>query len=544
MIFDINDYTYRQNKNNFYIGDINLDENIKFKCDYIVIGNIKTSEMLIAVENLVVIGNIEAASVFINKDLFCTGTINSQSIDVDGENVILEQNIVTSYNELVIENEDVIKSLLHNNIKYYGYSEETIKVYKKEDNEYYIDLEIKESDMNIVFIGYINQVIKSISNEANNVNIYMDFNKNIKKIVSKLLNVEINNITVKESNNTINIKGSINDEGLNKESITIIEKLCKCVVIFTLDIDSKENDKSKVSQEIIIENLIQNINNVLSEKNEDESNIQINKKQIIFEYNDIHSCNLRKLESNIEKNKFQYIKYKEKIYINSTNILEILGLEKSYKPSKLVDFILVNYTNNKENNIVKFYNLTNYYKFIVEVAKSYKKLNVDANIIQELYTTLYNLNLKNKDMKESIPYWNNVVEGLKKHMTEEHIKQKIKISDEDFEEIKLGYTPPKNISKPLKRLYSEYNNDKNNESNNKENIIEKLIYSVMKKNKYDLNEIKICEIRHQEDKKYTVFIESKHHNSKTLNLISDKINNSNKDYVIELTHVNYSVVDA
>lgn len=543
MVFDINDYTYIQNKNKFYIGDINLDENIKFKCDYIVIGNIKTSEMLIAMENLVVIGNIEASSVFINKDLFCTGTVNSKSIDVDGENVILEKNIVISYDELAIENKDLIKSLLYNNIKYYGYSEETITVYKKEDNEYHIDLDIKESDINIVFMGYINQVLKSISNEVNDVKIYMDLNENIKKIVSNLLNIEINNITVKEGENTININGSINDIELNKKSLIIIETLWRCKVVFILDNDSRENNESKILQEITIENLIENINTILSEKNE-EFNVCINNKQIIFEYKDIHTCNIRKLESNVEKNKFHYVKYNEKIYINYSDILEILGLEKSYKPLNLVDYIVVNYTNNKENNIVKFYNLTSYYKFIIEIVKSYKKLQVDEKIIKELYTALYRLDIKNKDIKESIPYWSKVVARLKEYMTEEHIKQNIHIPDKDFEEIKLGYTPSKTISKPLKRLYSEYKNYKNNESNNKENIIEKLIYEEMRKSKYDLNQIKICEIRHEDDKEYKVFIKSKQHNSRTLSLISDKINNSNKDYIIDLIHVNYITVDA
>ena len=180
MVFDINDYTYIQNKNKFYIGNINLDENIKFKCDYIVIGNIKTSEMLIAMENLVVIGNIEAESVFINKDLFCTGKVTSKSIDIDGGNVILQQNRIISPDTLVIENESSIMELLYNNIKYYGYSKEIIKVNKIDNDKYYVDLDIKESDINSIFLGYINQVLKSINNELNNVKIYMKLNENIK----------------------------------------------------------------------------------------------------------------------------------------------------------------------------------------------------------------------------------------------------------------------------------------------------------------------------------------------------------------------------
>ena len=114
MVFDINDYTYTQNKNKFYVGDINIEENIKFKCDYIVIGNIKTNGILVAMENLVVIGNIEAESVFINKDLFCTGKVTSKSIDIDGGNVILQQSRIISPDALVIENESSIMELLYN----------------------------------------------------------------------------------------------------------------------------------------------------------------------------------------------------------------------------------------------------------------------------------------------------------------------------------------------------------------------------------------------------------------------------------------------
>ena len=82
LFFDINNSTYLQNRNNFYVGNINTDENIKFKCDYLVIGNIRTNSMLIAMGNLIVIGNIEASSVFINNDLFCTGNIITESYGI------------------------------------------------------------------------------------------------------------------------------------------------------------------------------------------------------------------------------------------------------------------------------------------------------------------------------------------------------------------------------------------------------------------------------------------------------------------------------
>lgn len=179
MVFDINDYTYTQNNNKFYVGDITTEENLKFKCDYIVIGNIKTNGILLAMENLIVIGNIEAESVFINKDLFCTGSVISKSIDIDGEKVVLEQIENILPDDLAVESELSIKELIYRNIKHYGYSRNIIKVNKINDSKYYVDLDIKENDINSIFIGYINQLLKSINNEFKHIKIYMKLNDNI-----------------------------------------------------------------------------------------------------------------------------------------------------------------------------------------------------------------------------------------------------------------------------------------------------------------------------------------------------------------------------
>lgn len=146
-----------------------------------------------------------------------------------------------------------------------------------------------------------------------------------------------------------------------------------------------------------------------------------------------------------------------------------------------------------------------------------------------LYRSIYNLDLNSKNIKNSVPLWSKVVDKLIINMKEEKLKKELNISDKDFEELKLGYNPSKSTNKLLISLYEKYCNKKDD----KDKVIE-LIYKEMNKKKYDLTKMKIYDIKFQGGKEYTAYIESKQHTEKTLKIISDGINFSNKEYIINL----------
>lgn len=540
MFFDINNSTYLQNRNNFYVGNINTDENIKFKCDYLVIGNIRTNSMLIAMGNLIVIGNIEASSVFINNDLFCTGNIITESIDVDGEKTVLNRSsiIKEEINDKSIE--EYIVELIYKNIKYYGYNRESVKVKMNKDTRYYINLELRENDINMIFLGYINKLIKSIGEELKDIKIYLELNENIKILIYKLLHIEMKYINIKYENSIVKINNHLyklksDDLMINKK---LIEDLYECSIMFLSNTCDKDKSIDKLPKENNINILIENISEVLSKKNKELLNekecCNILNKQIRFQCSELNCSKLLDLEYGKKESSFNYIKYNKKIYINSEDIFKILDISKSYKSSTLSDCILVNYGNGKENNISKFYNLNNYYNFIIETSKKYKTLNINDRVLVSLYNSIYSLDLESKNIKDSVPLWSKVIDKLLNYMTEETLKQELKISDDELNEIKQGYMQSRGINKLLKKLYAEYC------SKDSDRIkIEKVIYEEMNKKKYNLEKIKIHDIKNEGNKKYTVYIESKQHTEKTLKIITNTINSHNNEYIIDLKLYHY-----
>lgn len=76
--------TFTQNNQNFYVGNIESDDTIMFKDDFIVIGNVKSKKNIIAAEGLIVIGNITSKSIFVYRDLLCAGKISIPSVEVEG----------------------------------------------------------------------------------------------------------------------------------------------------------------------------------------------------------------------------------------------------------------------------------------------------------------------------------------------------------------------------------------------------------------------------------------------------------------------------
>lgn len=76
--------TFTQNNQNFYVGDIESNNTIMVKDDFIVIGNIKTQKNIVAAEGLIVMGDITSKAIYVYRDLLCTGKMDIQSIEVEG----------------------------------------------------------------------------------------------------------------------------------------------------------------------------------------------------------------------------------------------------------------------------------------------------------------------------------------------------------------------------------------------------------------------------------------------------------------------------
>lgn len=84
MQFTKEEAKFTQNNQNFYVGDIESDDTIMFKDDFIVIGSVRSQKNIIAAEGLIVMGDITSKSIYVYRDLLCTGKIISQLLEVEG----------------------------------------------------------------------------------------------------------------------------------------------------------------------------------------------------------------------------------------------------------------------------------------------------------------------------------------------------------------------------------------------------------------------------------------------------------------------------
>lgn len=98
---------------NFYIGDIDDESTVLFKEDYIVIGNIKTLKNIFAMGELIVIGDISSKSIYVSKDFFCLGKIDSELVEVEGKSNILSKEELENKSSL-----DIVDEILENNNDY------------------------------------------------------------------------------------------------------------------------------------------------------------------------------------------------------------------------------------------------------------------------------------------------------------------------------------------------------------------------------------------------------------------------------------------
>ena len=103
--------TFFQNGFNFYIGDINIDDTVLFKEDFIVMGNIKTAKNIFSMGGLILVGDAEAKSIYVCRDLLCIGNIKADSIEVDGTSKIMDKEVLASiWNVNIFNNIELLNS--------------------------------------------------------------------------------------------------------------------------------------------------------------------------------------------------------------------------------------------------------------------------------------------------------------------------------------------------------------------------------------------------------------------------------------------------
>ena len=125
--------TFSQNKFNFHIGNIETTETILINDSFLIIGDLKTSKNILAEDNIIVVGDVEAKSIYACKDLLCTGKIDTEICEVEGQFKVLEKNIFEQYmkqsetgilmnskNELSKKNNSI---QINKNIKYQKHKE-------------------------------------------------------------------------------------------------------------------------------------------------------------------------------------------------------------------------------------------------------------------------------------------------------------------------------------------------------------------------------------------------------------------------------------
>ena len=224
MQFSKNDATFYQNNFNFYIGDICSEDTIIFKEDFIVIGNIKTNKNILATSELIVIGDLISRSLYVCKDFLCIGTMESESVEVDGVFKQLDKDVLHIYknkiSNLIAENDvktqkydEAIQLKLYDELVKYNYKKKDIAVKYigiNEKNIYEVRVEINNTTNIATLINMLNNISKKISDEIKSyeVKIYLyEFNKT--KFISEIMEVEENDISVNYNEKKFRVRANI-----------------------------------------------------------------------------------------------------------------------------------------------------------------------------------------------------------------------------------------------------------------------------------------------------------------------------------------------
>lgn len=216
--------TFNQSGFNFYTGNIEVENTVIFKEDFIIIGNIKTSKNIFSIGELIVFGDIDCKSIYASKDFFCIGDIKSESIEVEGTMKTLEKSVILDYTKVAFENKCVKEK--RDEIEYKKNIKDQSSIQVKSSLDDFTQNESKEkcienknfsskSSINTLYADYIDKkgnivegkVVKINNNKVivkiDDIDATLDMNKNSFKvkpgdtIYSYIKSVELHDNTLK-----------------------------------------------------------------------------------------------------------------------------------------------------------------------------------------------------------------------------------------------------------------------------------------------------------------------------------------------------------
>lgn len=529
---------FSQNKFNFYIGNIDTTETILIDSSFIIIGNIKTSKNILAEHDLIVMGDIEAKSIYICKDLLCTGKINTEISEVEGNFKVLEKNILEKTMKLeILQNKkdntcEDKKSKLN--------KDDDINLSEKNENNIKYKRITREKDLNEGDIVIHNSLGEGKFISMSKDNIKIDFKTKGLRVISK-------NLTFK---------------------LGLLKKKIKNEVYYT-----KTDNLFKEEYIKKIDNLINgdNKSNSIPRNNKENMNNQYKNKSINFYIKDINSYIIDDLDKIDKKSEIHYIKYKNCIYVRLSHICDFLEVNSNIFDNCISNSIKISYYG-KCINGVKFIDINNILdnnNYIFEKLKYYNNKSLQKySIILEILDCI-KLDC-NKNLQNAVPYLRYVIDDIleDKNISIEELAKEWNVSVENIEFIRLGFTSPLskfkqlikdnkvenpnenqykiretkssviNIEQLKKYKYKEnsYIDDELAIESDKIDIITNKIYELLQQYNYDLEDINIKNIEVNNDGKYLVDLEIKYMKSvsSTVSLIeylSCKISELTKEEV-------------
>lgn len=532
--------TFSQNKFNFYVGNIDTTETILIDSSFIIVGDIKTSKNILAEHDLIVMGDIEAKSIYICKDLLCTGKINTEISEIEGEFKVLEKNIFEKDMKL-----EIIQTKKDNT----GESEQNklnkdddIKSVEKEKQKNEIETKYKritrEKDLNEGDLVVHNSLGEGKFISISKDKIKIDFKTRGVRAISKDVTFKLGLLKKKTQNEVYYTK---RDNLSKEEYIKKIDNL--------INTSNKSNSLLKKDNENILSNkksLTTNARTYIYEESLNNKNINnsYKNKSINFYVKDINSYIIDDLDNLEKMSEIHYIKYNNFIYVRLNQICDFLSVNSHTFDNCISNSIKISYYG-KGINGIKFIDIDNILdnkNFILEKLRYYdnKSLQKYSTILEILEHIKFDCSI---NLHNAVPYLRYVIDGIldNKNISIEELAKEWNVSVENIEFVRLGFTSPlskfkqlikdNKVENPNENHYkirevklSDINIEQSKEYKYKEDsdvydelvtevdkidIITNKIYELLQQYNYDIQDINIKNIEVNNNGKYLVDLEIK-----------------------------------
>ncbi|WP_270641906.1 hypothetical protein [Paraclostridium sordellii] len=450
--------TFFQNRFNYYIGNIIIDETLYIEDDYIIIGNIITPNNIVAKGNLIVIGDIKSKLLYAFKDIFCRGKMDIQIEEVEGtlnkiENINKSKEIKVSYDIDIIKTKHFEK-LEEDEVLTIARSKINIEKGKVEDN-------LKKSEC--YSLNKNNTKETYTTSNANSEEKGIKNNLANKTRIKRIYDIHDIEIGDRVKHNTLG-EGeilNINNSKIHIDFIKIGSRYISTSITLKLGLLKKYiNDDTKPN--LNTSNSIVKSKNIPIKKNIEsvkESNEKLNdeelylkkickNKPITFYSKYINEYIIDVEGDNISRYICHYIKFKNITYIRFNHICDILDTSSGILEKFMADeCIKVSYKDRCINGI-KFITLEDCYRIATLYDIQSNRSNIFNNIISGI----------EKDSKENlenaIPYWSEIIENIliHKNMNIEELSKEWNINQIQIRAVVNGFTPQ--LTK-LKQLIKE-----------------------------------------------------------------------------------------